>query len=79
VAIPLLLKRQALTGALVTIDATGTQNKIAEVFLKRGGDYLLALRSNWPALHGDVRDLFADPACEVGHSHDATDAPLPAS
>ena len=46
VAIPLLLERLALSGALVTIDAIGAQNKIAEVILERGGDYLLALRAN---------------------------------
>ena len=43
VAIPLLLDRLALAGALVTIDAIGTQNKIAGIILARGGDYLLAV------------------------------------
>lgn len=74
VAIPLLLERLALSGALVTIDAIGAQNKIAEVILERGGDYLLALKANRPALHADVRDFFADPACEIGDRHDTTDA-----
>ncbi len=73
-AIPLLLERLALTGALVTIDAIGTQNKIAEVILERGGDYLLGLKANRPAPHRDVRDFFADPSCEVGDRHDTTDA-----
>src|SRR3546814_13599401 len=41
-AIPLLLERLELTGALVTIDAIGTQAAIAETILARGGDYLLA-------------------------------------
>jgi DDE_Tnp_1-associated/Transposase DDE domain len=41
-AIPLLLERLALDGALVTIDAIGAQGAIAEVILKRGGNYLLA-------------------------------------
>ena len=39
-AIPLLLERLALKGALVTIDAIGTQSGIAETSLGRGGDYL---------------------------------------
>jgi Transposase DDE domain len=43
-AIPLLLERLALTGALVTIDATGCQTKIAQKILARGGDYLLAVK-----------------------------------
>jgi hypothetical protein len=44
-AIPLLLERLALTGALVTVDAMGCQTKIAQAILDRGGDYLLALKS----------------------------------
>src|SRR3954447_23160045 len=39
-AIPLLLERLALAGALVTIDAKGTQTKIAQAILDRDGDYL---------------------------------------
>ena len=57
VAIPLLLERLQLTGALVTIDAMGTQTKIAQTILDKGADYLLALKDNWPALAGDVRLL----------------------
>src|SRR3546814_16317969 len=49
-AIPLLLERLELTGALVTIDAIGTQAAIAETIVARGGDYLLALKGNRPAL-----------------------------
>src|SRR3954466_14145136 len=48
-AIPPLLERLALEGALVTIDAIGTQSAIAETILRRGGDYLLALKANRPA------------------------------
>src|SRR3954447_4951815 len=36
-AIPLLLERLALNGALVTIDAIGTQTGIAATILRRGG------------------------------------------
>ena len=61
VAIPLLLERLALTGALVTIDAMGTQRAIAETIRKRGGDYLLSLKENWPATFKDVEAFFADP------------------
>ena len=48
VAIPLLLQRLELTGALVTIDAIGTQIEIARTITRRGGDYLLALKASWP-------------------------------
>lgn len=60
-AIPLLLERLELKGALVTIDAMGTQTAIAETILARGGDYLLALKGNRPATHADVVAFFADP------------------
>ncbi len=48
-AIPLLLERLELTGALVTIDAMGAHTEIAETIVERGGDYLLALKANRPA------------------------------
>ena len=57
-AIPLLLERLELTGALVTIDAIGCQRTIAEAITARGADYLLALKDNWPALCADVRLFF---------------------
>jgi len=60
-AIPLLLERLELKGALVTIDAMGAQNAIAEMIVARGGDYLLALKGNRPATHDDVAAFFADP------------------
>jgi hypothetical protein len=60
-AIPLLLERLELTGALVTIDAMGTQTGIAETIVRRGGDYLLALKANRPATLAEVERFFADP------------------
>jgi len=60
-AIPLLLERLALEGALVTIDAIGAQAGIAATILRRGGDYLLALKENRPATFQDVEAFFADP------------------
>ncbi len=60
-AIPLLLERLELTGALVTIDAMGTQTAIADVIVAKGGDYLLALKPNWPATFAEIERLFADP------------------
>lgn len=64
VAIPLLLERLQLTGALVTIDAIGCQTKIADAILAKGADYLLALKDNWPTLAAEVALYFekADPA-----------------
>ncbi len=42
-AIPLLLERLMLNGALVTIDAMGTEVDTAETIIEGGGDYCLAL------------------------------------
>jgi predicted transposase YbfD/YdcC len=58
-AIPALLERLELTGALVTIDAMGCQTRIAEAIRARGADYLLALKDNWPALAAEVARFFA--------------------
>jgi predicted transposase YbfD/YdcC len=75
IAIPLLLGRLALTGALVTIDAMGTQVEIAKAIVEGGGDYLLSLKANWPALLAEVETFFADPAnapdCQVFDTIDA--------
>ena len=65
-AIPLLLERLELKGALVTIDAMGCQTKIAAAILDRGADYLLAVKDNQPALHDDIKRYFDDaPADEL--------------
>lgn len=74
-AIPLLLERLELTGALVTIDAMGTQTAIAETIVRRGGDYLLALKANRPLLHAEVAAFFADPPEDmIGPPQETTDA-----
>lgn len=73
-AIPLLLERLQLAGALVTIDAMGTQSDIAEAIVARGGDYLLCLKANWPATHADVVAFFADPPRDmIADVHEAVD------
>jgi predicted transposase YbfD/YdcC len=74
-AIPALLERLDLKGALVTIDAMGTQTDIAERIVAGGGDYLLSLKANWPVLHKDVETFFADPKAEgIEPVHQTTDA-----
>jgi predicted transposase YbfD/YdcC len=57
-AIPALLAVLDLKGCLVTIDAAGTQTKIAELIVDRHADYLLALKKNQKGLAEDVRTLF---------------------
>jgi predicted transposase YbfD/YdcC len=74
IAIPLLLERLELTGALVTIDAMGTQSDIAEIIVKRGGDYLLALKGNRPLTHADTVLFFQDPPPDMLEpAHTTTD------
>lgn len=72
-AIPALLQRLELSGALVTIDAMGCQTKIAEAIRGKGADYLLALKDNWPALSAEVERFFADAAPETLERHHTTD------
>jgi predicted transposase YbfD/YdcC len=58
-AIPLLLKQLALKGCLVTIDAMGTQTKIAAQISEQEGDYALALKDNQGNLYEEVQATFA--------------------
>ena len=59
-AIPALLDVLDLRGALVSIDAAGTQVKIAKRIVKGGGDYLLAIKDNQPTLSREVKEAFAE-------------------
>jgi predicted transposase YbfD/YdcC len=73
-AIPSLLKSLDLKGALVTIDAMGTQTKIAQAIRDGGGHYILALKENWPATYAEVAVLFKDaPPGTVFEAHQAVD------
>ena len=59
-AIPALLELLDLRGALVSIDAMGTQVKIARQIVQAGGDYLLALKGNQSSLHAEVEAAFVE-------------------
>lgn len=58
-AIPLLLQQLALAGCIVTIDAMGTQLKIAEQIIEQEADYALALKDNQGNLYEEVQATFA--------------------
>ena len=65
-AIPALIERLDLHGALVSIDAMGCQVAIAQSILDVGADYLLAVKDNQPTLHAEIESYFATaPAAEV--------------
>jgi predicted transposase YbfD/YdcC len=53
-AIPQLLELLDLEGALVTIDAMGTQKAIAARIIEEGGDYILTAKDNQEHLRQDV-------------------------
>ena len=55
-ALPALLETLRLQGALITIDARGCQCTIAPQIVEAGGDDVLALKENQPALHEVVVD-----------------------
>jgi predicted transposase YbfD/YdcC len=74
-AIPELLDMLNLKGAIVSIDAMGTQKEIARRIVDKGADYVLALKGNQTSLHEDAALFFADPvlAASCAHTQD-TDA-----
>ena len=53
-AIPELLRLVDIKGAIITIDAMGTQKVIAEPIIEGEGDYVLALKGNHETLHQAV-------------------------
>lgn len=58
-AIPELLEALLLKGAVVTIDAMGCQQAIAQRIVQGGADYVLAVKENQPGLCEALRELFA--------------------
>jgi predicted transposase YbfD/YdcC len=75
-AIPELLRLLDLRGAIVTIDAAGTQTAIAEQIVEQGADYVLALKGNQKGLAEDVVRLFewahSIDFAELQHDHERT-------
>lgn len=65
-AIPALVERLDLAGALVSIDAMGCNPTIAHSILDAEADYLLAVKDNQPTLHADIESYFETaPSAEV--------------
>jgi predicted transposase YbfD/YdcC len=85
-AIPELLRLVDIKGAIITIDAMGTQKAIAEQIVEGEADYVLALKGNQGKLHDAViayiekesRDDFAQAKArrhithETGHGREET-------
>jgi predicted transposase YbfD/YdcC len=56
-AIPEVLRLVDIHGAIITIDAMGTQKAIAAEIIDGGADYVLALKGNQESLHQAVIDF----------------------
>ena len=83
-AIPELLRLVDIKGAIITIDAMGTQKVIAEQVVQGGADYVLALKGNQGTLHqsiiehineeleSDLDEAQEHVTTEKGHGRDET-------
>jgi predicted transposase YbfD/YdcC len=83
-AIPELLRLVDIKGAIVTIDAMGTQKAIAAQIIEGEADYLLALKGNQETLHqavidyideqleGDLAEAQEHVTTEKGHGREET-------
>lgn len=71
-AIPHLLKLLDISGCIITIDAMGTQKKIAGTIIEKDGDYILAVKENQKSLYDDVVLFFdqMEAMKESGHVFD---------
>lgn len=64
-AIPEILDRLNLDGAIVTIDAIACNPAIAKAITDRNGHYLLAVKANQPTLFAEIGRYFDDPNAAV--------------
>jgi hypothetical protein len=69
-----LLEQVPLVGRLVTADALLTQREVATTIVARGGDYLLPVKQNQPALYADLETAFSPLASDRAGWVRATDA-----
>ncbi len=58
-AAEMLLGRLPLKGRVITGDALLTQREVCKDVLEGGGDYLLPVKENQPALLGDIEEAFS--------------------
>ena len=57
-AIPVLLRMLSIKGAVITIDAMGTQKAIAEQIIEAEGHYVLPVKGNQQTMLEEVEDSF---------------------
>jgi predicted transposase YbfD/YdcC len=68
-AIPKLLEVLELSGCIVTMDAMGCQTGIAEKIIRKGCDYILAVKKNQPRLRDEINVIVngTKPASQSEH------------
>lgn len=71
-AVKMLLGRLPLKGRVYTADALATQREVCEIIKEGGGDYLLPVKGNQPALLADIQEAFSPSgAAEPGKPDEA--------
>lgn len=73
--IPKLLDLLELEGAIVSIDAMGTQKEIAKKIRQKRADYVLSLKGNHSQLHDDIQLFLSTELAKLHHNkaHHITD------
>jgi predicted transposase YbfD/YdcC len=74
-AIPELLRTLDIKGATITIDAIGCQTEIASTIIAGGGNYVLSVKENQPALHQDIVTTYTQAEDERRRSRDELERP----
>ena len=64
-ALPELLRVLELSGCIVTVDAMGTQKKIAREIIEADADYVLALKGNHETVPDEVKSFLAETVAET--------------
>ena len=67
-AIPELLDKIDIQGAVVSIDAMGCQKEIAEKIISKKADYLLAVKDNQKDLHSQLKRMFTLKLSTTSHT-----------
>jgi predicted transposase YbfD/YdcC len=63
-ALPELLRVLELSGCIVTVDAMGTQKKIAKEIIEADADYVLALKGNHETVQAEVKSFLEQTVAE---------------
>lgn len=71
-AAPRLVAGRDLTGMVMTMDALLTQRALADQICAQGGQYVMVVKENQPALYAAIDRLFTEPPLPVATDHPET-------